>query len=208
MLLWFSLRSKHCCLYNALANDSNVELLSLFYENEKEIAYFFIRKSSCNVFQIVYLVSSNFHETYPLVETSYEIKCLSNHTGTWVANVNTCNTARCKTSHLVQVLFTMLCFLLLLLIKVSIKHVVASAHAQLLPLVITVWNTFPLVITVANTFLPLITVGNRFPLVITVGNTFPPLTNVRNTFPLVITFGSREDDPAGYDCWESGRPSR
>ena len=190
MLLWFSLRSKHCCLYIALANDSNVELLSLFYENEKEIAYFFIRKSSCNVFQIVYL------------------KCLSNHTGTWVANVNTCNTARCKTSHLVQVLFTMLCFLLLLLIKVSIKHVVASAHAQLLPLVITVWNTFPLVITVANTFLPLITVGNRFPLVITVGNTFPPLTNVRNTFPLVITFGSREDDPAGYDCWESGRPSR
>ena len=43
-------------------------------------------------------------------------------------------------------------FLLLLLIKVSIKHVVASAHAQLFPLVITVGNTFPLVITVGNRF--------------------------------------------------------
>ena len=51
----------------------------------------------------------------------------------------------------------MFCFLLLLLIKVSIKHVVASAHAQLFPLVITVGNMFP----------PLITVGNAFPLVIT-----------------------------------------
>ena len=72
----------------------------------------------------------------------------------------------------------MFCFLLLLLIKVSIKHVVASAHAQLLPLVITVGNTFPLVITV----------GNRFPLVTTNENTFPPLViTVENTFPPYIT---------------------
>ena len=66
-------------------------------------------------------------------------------------------------------LFTMFCFLLLLLVKVSIKYVVASAHASLFPLVISVGNTFPLVITVANTFPLLTTVGNRFPLVITVG---------------------------------------
>ena len=39
---------------------------------------------------------------------------------------------------------------ILLLIKVSIKHVVASAHAQLLSLVITVGNTFPLLITVGK----------------------------------------------------------
>ena len=52
-------------------------------------------------------------------------------------------------------------FLLLLLIKVSIKHVVASAHVQLFPLVITVGNTFPLVITVENTFSLVITVGTR-----------------------------------------------
>ena len=66
-------------------------------------------------------------------------------------------------------LFTMFCFLLLLLVKVSIKHVVASAHAPLFPLAISVGNTFPLVITVANTFPLLTTVGNRFPPVITVG---------------------------------------
>ena len=71
-------------------------------------------------------------------------------------------------------------FLLLLLIKVSIKHGVASAHAQSFWLVITVGNTLPLVITVGNTFLLLITVENTFPLVIT----------VRNTFPLVITVGN------------------
>ena len=75
-------------------------------------------------------------------------------------------------------LFTIFCFLLLLLIKVSIKRVVASAHAQLFLVVITVRNTFPLVITVGNTFLLVITVRNRFPLVITVENTFPPLITV------------------------------
>ena len=67
-------------------------------------------------------------------------------------------------------------FLLLLQIKVSIKHVVASARAQLFRLVITVGNTFPLVITVENTF----------PLVTTVRNTFSLVTTVRNTFPLVM----------------------
>ena len=63
----------------------------------------------------------------------------------------------------------MFCFLLLLLIKVSIKHVVASAHAQLFSLVITVGNKFPLFITVGNTFLLVITVENTFPPIITVG---------------------------------------
>ena len=58
------------------------------------------------------------------------------------ANINTHNSARYTTSHHVQVLFTMFCFVLLLLVKVSIKHVVASAHAQLFPLVITVGNMF------------------------------------------------------------------
>ena len=62
----------------------------------------------------------------------------------------------------------MFCFVLLLLIKASIKHVVASAQAQLFLLVITVGNTFPLVITV----------GNTLPLVVTVENTFPPLITV------------------------------
>ena len=76
--------------------------------------------------------------------------------------METHNTARFTTSHHDQVLFAFFCFLLLLLIKVSIKHGVASAHAQLFPVVITVGNTFPLVITV----------GNTFPLIITVGNTF------------------------------------
>ena len=55
----------------------------------------------------------------------------------------------------------MFCFLLLLLIKVSIKHVVASAHAQLFSLVIAIGNTFPLVITVGKTFPPIITVGKN-----------------------------------------------
>ena len=50
-----------------------------------------------------------------------------------------------------------------------IKHVVASARAQLFPLVITVENTFPLVITVENTFPLVITVGNTFLILITVG---------------------------------------
>ena len=63
----------------------------------------------------------------------------------------------------------MFCFHFLLLIRVPIKHIVVSAHAQL----------FPLVITVENTFLLVITVGNRFLLVITVGNMFPPLITVR-----------------------------
>ena len=39
------------------------------------------------------------------------------------------------------------------------KHVVASAHVQLFPLVITVGNRFLVVITVENTFPLLITVG-------------------------------------------------
>ena len=72
-------------------------------------------------------------------------------------------------------LFMMFCFVLLLLIKVSMKHVVASTHASLFPLVISVGNTFPLVITVANIFPLLTTVGNRFPLVITVGTCSPLL---------------------------------
>ena len=55
----------------------------------------------------------------------------------------------------------MFCFVLLLLIKASIKYVVASAQAQLFLLVITVGNTFPLVVTVENTFPPLITVGKN-----------------------------------------------
>ena len=66
---------------------------------------------------------------------------------------------------------------------------VASAHAQLFPLVITVANTFPPVITIGNVF-PLITVGNAFPLVITVGNTSPLVITVGNTFSLVITVGN------------------
>ena len=82
-------------------------------------------------------------------------------------------------------------FLLLLLIKFSIKHVVASAHAQLFPLVITVRNTFVPLITVGNTFTLIITVGNRFPLVITVGNTFPLLITSGNMFRLVITVGNK-----------------
>ena len=45
---------------------------------------------------------------------------------------------------------------------------VASAHAQLSPLIITVRNMFLLVVTV----------GNRFLLVITVEDTFPPLMSV------------------------------
>ena len=81
----------------------------------------------------------------------------------------------------------MFCFLLLLLIKVSIKHVVASAHAQLFPLVLTVGNTFPLVITAGNRFPLVVTVGNTFRLVITVENTFPLVITVGNRFPLVIT---------------------
>ena len=80
----------------------------------------------------------------------YEIKCLSNHTGTCTANISTCNTARYTTSHHVQVLLTMFCFLLLLLIKVSIKQVAASAHAQLFPLVINVGNTLPPLITLGK----------------------------------------------------------
>ena len=103
---------------------------------------------------------------------------MSNHSGTYTANINTHNTARYTTSHHVQVLFTMFCFLLLLLIRLSTKQVVASAHAQLFPLVIIVGYTFPLVVTFGNTFPPLITVGNTFPLVITVGNRFPPLITV------------------------------
>ena len=96
----------------------------------------------------------------------------------------------------------MFCFLLFLLIKVSIKRVVASAHAQFFPLVVTVGNTLPPLITV--TFRQLITVGNKFPIFITfgnigntfpplktVGNTFPPLITVRNTFVLLITVGNR-----------------
>ena len=56
---------------------------------------------------------------------------------------------------------------------------VASAHAQL----------FPLVTTIGNTFLLVVTVGKRFPLVITVRNTFPLVITVQNTFPLVVTVG-------------------
>ena len=130
-------------------------------------------------------------KAYSLVETAYQIKCLSNHIGTCVTNINTRSTARYTTSHHVQVLFTKFCFLLLPLIKVSIKHVVASAHPQLFPLVITVRNIFPPLITVGNTFPPLVTVENTFPLFITVGNTFSPLVTVENTFPLVITVGNR-----------------
>ena len=103
---------------------------------------------------------------------------MSNHSGTYTANINTHNTARYTTSHHVQVLFTMFCFLLLLLIWLSIKQVVASAHAQLFPYVIVVGNTFSLVVTFENTFPPLITAGNTFPLVITVGNRFPLLRTV------------------------------
>ena len=73
----------------------------------------------------------------------------------------------------------MFCFYFLLLIRVSIKHIVVSAHAQLFPLIITVGNTFPLVISVGNTSRLVTTVGNRFRLVITVDNTFPPLITVR-----------------------------
>ena len=73
----------------------------------------------------------------------------------------------------------MFCFHFLLLIRVSIKHIVVSAHAQLFPLIITVGNTFPLVISVGNTSPLVTTVGNRFRLVITVDNTFPPLITVR-----------------------------
>ena len=94
---------------------------------------------------------------------------MSNYTGTATANINTHNTARYTTSHHVQVLFMIFCFHFLLLIRVSIKHILVSAHAQLFPLVISVGNTFPLVATV----------GNRFPPVITVDNTFPPLITVR-----------------------------
>ena len=86
---------------------------------------------------------------------------MSNHSGTYTANINTHNTARYTTSHHVQMPFTMFCFLLLLLIRLSIKQVVASAHAQLFPLVIFVGNTFPLVITVENRFPPLINVGKN-----------------------------------------------
>ena len=80
-------------------------------------------------------------------------------------------------------------FLLLLLIKVSIKHVVASAHAQLFPLVITVGNTFPPLRTVRNRFPLVITVGSTFLLVITIRNTFPLVITVENTFSLFITVG-------------------
>ena len=73
----------------------------------------------------------------------------------------------------------MFCFHFLLLIRVSIKHIVVSAHAQLFPLIITVGNTFPLVISVGNTSPLVTTVGNRFRLVTTVDNTFPPLITVR-----------------------------
>ena len=73
----------------------------------------------------------------------------------------------------------MFCFHFLLLIRVPIKHIVVSAHAQLFPLIITVGNTFPLVISVGNTSPLVTTVGNRFRLVITVDNTFPPLITVR-----------------------------
>ena len=83
--------------------------------------------------------------------------------------METHNTARFTTSHHGQVLFALFCFLLLLLIKVSIKHVVASAHAQLFPVVITVGNMFPLVITVGNTFPLIIIIENTFPSLITVG---------------------------------------
>ena len=72
----------------------------------------------------------------------------------------------------------MFCFVLLLLIKASIKYVVASAQAQLFLLVITVGNTFPLVITVGNMLPLVLTVGNTLPLVVTVENTFPPLITV------------------------------
>ena len=108
------------------------------------------------------------------------------------ANINIHNTARYTTSRHVQVLFTMFCFALLLLlaIQVSIKRVVASAHAQLFLLVITVGNTFPLVVTVGNTCPRVITVRNTFPLVATVRSTFPLFVTVRNTFPLVITVGN------------------
>ena len=125
-------------------------------------------------------------KTYPLVKIAYETKCLSNHTGTWITNINTHNTPRYATSHHVQVLFMMFCFLLLLLIEVSIKHVVVSAHAQLFPSVTTVGNRFPLVITV----------GNRFRLVITVGNRFPPLIAClhRNTDKTYFHYGKT-------NCW-------
>ena len=65
---------------------------------------------------------------------------------------------------------------------------VASAHAQLFPLVITVENTFPPLTTVRNRFPSLVTVGNTFPFTITVSNRFPLVIIVVNRFPLVITF--------------------
>ena len=81
----------------------------------------------------------------------------------------------------------MFCFHFLLLIRVSIKHIVVSAHAQLFPLIITVGNTFPLVVTVGSTFPLVISVGNTFPLLTTVGNRFPLVITVDNTFPPLIT---------------------
>ena len=83
----------------------------------------------------------------------------------------------------------MFCFVLLLLIKASIKHVVASAQAQLFLLVITVGNTFPLVITVGNMLPLVLTVGNTLPLVVTVENTFPPLITVGKNNGSLITVG-------------------
>ena len=61
-------------------------------------------------------------KTNPLVEIVYELKCLSIILAHRL-QILTHNTARYTTSHHVQVLFMMFCFLLLILIKVSIKHV-------------------------------------------------------------------------------------
>ena len=73
----------------------------------------------------------------------------------------------------------MFCFLLLLLIKVSMKHVVASAQVLV---VLACYNCREYV-------LASYTVPSTFPLLITVGNTFPLVITVRNLFPLLITVG-------------------
>ena len=117
-----------------------------------------------------------------------------NHISTGIANTDALNTARYTTSHHVRIGFAMFGFLLLLPIKVSKKHVVASAHAQLLALVITVVHTFPLVMTIESTFPLFITFGITFPIVMAVANSFPLVITVGNRFPQVLTT---------YNCWNT-----
>ena len=83
----------------------------------------------------------------------------------------------------------MFCFLLLLLIKVSMKHVVASAQVLV---VLVCYNCREHVSASYNCreyVLASYTVPSTFPLLITVGNTFPLVITVRNLFPLLITVG-------------------